>query len=1334
MPPKKSFDRRGFKVSDLVVQPSKRGDKLKLVPVTRARLSSLIPRGPKNVAVKRPRTDDYNPHKHRMEPELGGFDYGSDDSGAENAAEAAKQEYKEDLFTRHSGKTSQGNTTHEYMKLWKESKVGLYLAEIIEAEALRSSDCERCLKGATVWRCLTCVGTPRLCRECCLVGHRDNPLHRVERWTAGHWVPAWLWHVGTIICLGHGSQPCPRYQATREDLEARCTNINEVDDFSDDPSYGAIPKNKIIGSGDVVAFVHTNGYHHLPVFSCFCPNAPADEVQCLRHSFYPTTSKSVKTVFTFEVLKHVHLLKVQTHMATDSYSDILRRLTNYSFPAETLDRKRELGRIWQQFNHLTNLKRNGFGVSPDVGEPQEGELALFCATCPQPDINLPENWKVIGPMWKYNRYLVSDGNFVLNHPIKQGSEEGVDLTEGRAFMTEKTAYGQHVKSSKEYKEAPMCNKHRAIAEKNQAKKGYDSTGLVAVACARHGCFAPGAVVDMQKGERQLNVDYALCQALKSTNAKALPKSILAPRLQELFPKNLVLDFLIGLFHVHGHKEECLHRFAPTYYPGAGVKSGEILESLWSTLNGAASSTRNMTLPHRSEMLDACMNDGNWRKLQGMVAYLITSLDDSKVDQAQAAEDFRKLDSTASEAQRASWTTLMNKANQDRSAPDGNASMDVYNMNVPKPEAPHAIQVRMMEEEKAEKRDQVGVADWISLGIELQEAQIKQRALLRSRPLDLPTTRKKKANKALLKREVETARKAQAIIRLMNIFYTEAEDLFPDVKLEDMRPKVWGIEEEVCICEDECICEEEDVARTAELLRGSEHELSPLPLPSSLEERPDGWDVVFQKEEILRVAQADDALEELRNHIVQKSRLYRENKKLASGKRERTRGYDAINEVERSMRYQVQRYRSALWALERLDVAEKYPQFQVLTRAHTTAVSSVYDPNKAGARDEALSWIWHLNVEGDSDNSKYMEEVYRISWIRAKSRSDRWTEEVALLKSEMDWFVRFTHFRQTRAEGWALRAETDGSRSYASRQADMWRRVGADAVVKFRTKAGVDLLVMEDSVKQEVKEEGRIPGDPHDSDGDEKMDIDEAFKTETLDVKSAFYNFRIRALKPRVFQSLINYASSRCRAAALCYGIRHTMISDDALSMYKSYLLTELISTNYLFGMGLTVHDERLHPPWAFRGLLRLFVEGREGEFDAIMAIVTDRRDEYDQVLAKYEGNWWISYTPDGPQVAPTSSPLNLLDHWQKQLKDLPPAVCLPRYSNLNLGALTEAQLTGALAASSDAIRFIDSDIEMTRDHLKGLALTIKALRDLSQRIMKLEVDELVKRAELISRS
>ena len=40
-------------------------------------------------------------------------------------------------------------------------------------------------------------------------------------------------------------------------------------------------------------------------------------------------------------------------------------------------------------------------------------------------------------------------------------------------------------------------------------------------CARHGCFAPGSMVDFQKGERQMNMDWSLCEALASTNVSGI---------------------------------------------------------------------------------------------------------------------------------------------------------------------------------------------------------------------------------------------------------------------------------------------------------------------------------------------------------------------------------------------------------------------------------------------------------------------------------------------------------------------------------------------------------------------------------------------------------------------------------------------------------------------------------------------------------------------------------------------------------------------------------------------------------------------------------------------
>ena len=133
--------------------------------------------------------------------------------------------------------------------------------------------------------------------------------------------------------------------------------------------------------------------------------------------------------------------------------------------------------------------------------------------------------------------------------------------------------------------------------------------------------------------RQMNMDYCLSQALQMMNLDGLKKVIVfydimcqyhrrlhirmdqSPYLQ-LAP-GLVIIPGIGLFHVHGHQVSCLARFAPTFIKGAGQVDGEIIETLWSTLNDASRCTRTATLAHRTEMLNDHMNNGNWKKLVGI---------------------------------------------------------------------------------------------------------------------------------------------------------------------------------------------------------------------------------------------------------------------------------------------------------------------------------------------------------------------------------------------------------------------------------------------------------------------------------------------------------------------------------------------------------------------------------------------------------------------------------------------------------------------------------------------------------------------------------------------
>lgn len=71
---------------------------------------------------------------------------------------------------------------------------------------------------------------------------------------------------------------------------------------------------------------------------------------------------------------------------------------------------------------------------------------------------------------------------------------------------------------------------------------------------------------------------------------------------------------IGLFHVHGHQEQCFARYAPNFIPGIGQTEGEIIETLWSIINDVSRGCRGMTAAHRQEMLDDHMNDSNWMKM------------------------------------------------------------------------------------------------------------------------------------------------------------------------------------------------------------------------------------------------------------------------------------------------------------------------------------------------------------------------------------------------------------------------------------------------------------------------------------------------------------------------------------------------------------------------------------------------------------------------------------------------------------------------------------------------------------------------------------------------
>jgi hypothetical protein len=177
--------------------------------------------------------------------------------------------------------------------------------------------------------------------------------------------------------------------------------------------------------------------------------------------------------------------------------------------------------------------------------------------------------------------------------------------------------------------APCENTFKAIEMAMLQSKACDVTGIAAIACARHGCFAPNSVANLFHGEQQKNVDWAFLQAIKTTKVQDRQGAMLIydiacqymvhlrDRIGHLLPAGLDIDSAIGLFHVHGHKDICFFRYATLFIPGAGVVAGEILESLWAPLNAVTPAMRTATLAHRAEIMDDHMTDSNNKKALGM---------------------------------------------------------------------------------------------------------------------------------------------------------------------------------------------------------------------------------------------------------------------------------------------------------------------------------------------------------------------------------------------------------------------------------------------------------------------------------------------------------------------------------------------------------------------------------------------------------------------------------------------------------------------------------------------------------------------------------------------
>jgi hypothetical protein len=76
---------------------------------------------------------------------------------------------------------------------------------------------------------------------------------------------------------------------------------------------------------------------------------------------------------------------------------------------------------------------------------------------------------------------------------------------------------------------------------------------------------------------------------------------------------------VGKFHLSTHKLLYFARFSFSIIQKAGQVDGEILETLWASLNKISPTAQSMSKCHWQEILHDHMQDSNWKKLVGLGA-------------------------------------------------------------------------------------------------------------------------------------------------------------------------------------------------------------------------------------------------------------------------------------------------------------------------------------------------------------------------------------------------------------------------------------------------------------------------------------------------------------------------------------------------------------------------------------------------------------------------------------------------------------------------------------------------------------------------------------------
>ncbi|KAK7455803.1 hypothetical protein VKT23_010835 [Stygiomarasmius scandens] len=869
--------------------------------------------------------------------------------------------------------------------------VDIYLSELIRHDgrgyAINQTSCHGCNNElpSSSYQCLDCEDSRLWCGECIVDRHAYLPFHKVQKWNGQHF---------ELVTLN--------------DLVAPIVSLTVLD---------------------------ITGVHTLNVKACQCDKEQGFYRQLLRAQLYPASHKMPRTVASFRLLQHFQLLSFVSKVSIREYCTALERFSNNISVLGIKDRYRELLRMAREWRLLKVLKRHGRGHDPTgYRGTGEGECAVLCAACLIPGVNLPDDWRETPPekSWLYRLFLSMDANFrccrlrVSSEAADPGLGDGFQyFAPVKKFQDFLSKYGTEVNQ-----DINTCHNHSTLRLASMRRDpGLASTGIAITECSRHDTKHPAAVVDLQVGERYVNMDFTLIAVL----LRFMPDSALVSYdVMCQYLKNLYYRFesvygpdwcptlsverfegAIPKFHLPAHIEKCGTTFNLNYIPQAGRTNGEGVERGFSITNGLAGSTKVMGPGSRRDTLDDHFGFINWRKRTLYpVQFLIWAKKASKKRET-AVKAFWDFNQGMQDSQRKEWRKAVEEweADNDKSNP--------YESTV-KPLTFHKVRrdLAQAEANNLERRntsaslsssEETSITALIVEGVDLREQQRR----LRYDTKQLGPHCTDRAQHKILERANTLRRRLEAWCAAQSIHFPKA----PSIRT--------------------ALARKTDSNATVDII---------LLLPSELVEHGpcsiEALDMQWQ----LEFALANDMLEQIRQALLQRTYLYAWKNRYTHGQKDSTRSSATIGKVQDKIDASATRYRIARKALSTLAKhLKKGSEWEQCLRPlkDEDIVPLSQDNFDADKTDKVgMSWIWlagGLNQNGEAR----MADALRIAWLKARARAHRYQEECVLLQEEMRRILATLRFEadkwrklqdQGSVEGLDSTLEAiEGRRSYAGYQ-------------------------------------------------------------------------------------------------------------------------------------------------------------------------------------------------------------------------------------------------------------------------------------------------------------